>query len=67
MTTDEQLMASYMKGFNDELDSLPEQTEFNSNLELKAYNIGRLDAWAGDDVASVNYQSKEQIIEHIRK
>jgi hypothetical protein len=66
MTTDEQLMSSYMKGFNDELDSLPEQTEFNSNLELKAYNIGRLDAWAGDDVESIRNQTTQQIINNIR-
>lgn len=63
---DKILLEIYRKGFNDELDGKKER-KYNGHLETRAYNLGRIDAIVGDDCRSVDYQSKEQILESIKK
>lgn len=66
MITDEQLFVAYEQGFNDELDGNNAKTKFNSCAEKYAYNVGVLDAWAGDDVTSIRNESKEEIIYRLK-
>lgn len=63
---DEHLLGVYMFGFNDELNNSQDRG-FESLLERRAYNLGRLDALVGDDVRSVDYKSNAEIINQIRK
>ena len=63
---DKELLETYMWGFNDELDG--RIIMWNPNpLLLRAYNLGRDDALIGDDVASSDLQTNEQILNRIRK
>lgn len=64
--SDEYLLGVYMVGFDDELNNSQDRS-FESLLERRAYNLGRLDALLGDDVRSVDYQSNAEIINQIRK
>ena len=52
-------------GFSDELDDVL-SIKFNSELENRAYNLGRVHAIVGDDVKSVDYLSDEEIIKLIK-
>jgi len=63
---DKELLETYMWGFNDELDGRVRMWNPNPLL-LRAYNLGRDDALIGDDVASSDLQTKEQILNRIRK
>jgi hypothetical protein len=63
---DEYLLGVYMFGFNDELNNSQDRS-FESLLERRAYNLGRLDALVGDDVRSVDYKTNTEIINQIRK
>jgi hypothetical protein len=64
--SDEYLLGVYMFGFNDELNNSKDRS-FESLLEKRAYNLGRLDALVGDDVRSVDYKSNSEIVNKIRK
>ena len=64
--TDSELLQIYMTGFNDELYRLKNKI-FTSTLKQRAYTIGRMDAIAGDDVSSVDEQSDEDILKHIKE
>jgi hypothetical protein len=64
--SDEYLLGVYMFGFNDELNNSHDRG-FESLLEKRAYNLGRLDALVGDDVSSVDYKSNSEIVNKIRK
>ena len=64
--SDEELMGCYMHGFMDELDNNLNY-DFESPIKNKAYNLGRAHAFVGDDVRSVDYLSREEIINIIRK
>jgi hypothetical protein len=63
---DKILLDIYMEGFSDELDGKKERN-YKAHYEMRAYNLGRLDALVGDDCRSVDYQSNEQILEKIKK
>ena len=66
MTTDDNIYKWYMRGFEDELQG---STMFLSGqqLELKAYKMGCMHAIVGDDVRSVDYLSKKQIIKMVKE
>lgn len=64
--SDDELMGCYMHGFMDELDN-NQDYDFGSPIKNKAYNMGRGHALVGDDCRSVDYLSKEEIINMIRK
>jgi len=64
--SDEELMSCYIHGFMDELDN-NQDYDFDSPIKNRAYNIGRAHAFVGDDVRSVDYLSREEIINMIRK
>jgi hypothetical protein len=66
MVTNKELLKIYMQGFNDELNSKTSANQYD-DLKQRAYNLGRIDAIAGDDVSSVDLQSKEEILDKIRK
>jgi len=63
---DKELLETYMWGFNDELDGRTRMWNPNPLL-LRAYNLGRDDALIGDDVASSDLQTNEEILNRIRK
>jgi hypothetical protein len=54
---DQELMAAYNMGW---------QCELKPELQ-KAFNIGRMDYIAGDDVSSVDLQTEEEILSKLRK
>lgn len=64
--SDEELLGYFMQGFEDELYGLDEKT-YDASLKQRAYNLGRLDAIAGDDITSIDYKSNQDIINQIRK
>jgi len=66
--SDEELIETYMLGFEHELEG-EEDIKFylgDHPLKSKAYYTGRLDAFYGDDNPNLDYQSKEEIIKMIR-
>lgn len=63
--SDKVLSTVYMWGFDDELKNRPQTVRLTSSL-LRAYTIGRGDALVGDDVASINYRSTEEILCELR-
>lgn len=62
MTTnvDNILLENYWNGWQDKL---PVPTGYDTKI---AYEIGKADFWAGDDVKSIDLQTEEQIIEKIK-
>lgn len=64
----EALYKMYMMGFQNELDgkTLTNISDFDNGLK-SAYVLGCQDAIIGDDVRSVDYRTKEEIIESIKK
>ena len=65
--TDENILKVYLKGFNDELNSVFDNSKVNPNLDGKAYNLGGLHAIVGDDVSSIRNLSDKQVLEIIKK
>lgn len=63
--TDEQLIEVYMKGFVDSLHDTPPQP-FETSLEQKAYQLGRIDALIGDEIEEHDYQTNKEILSQIR-
>ena len=63
--TDEQLLEVYMKGFVDSLYNTHPQP-FETSLEQKAYQLGRIDALIGDEIEEHDYQTNEEILSQIR-
>lgn len=63
MITDKILLETYMMGFSDELEG--ETREFEDSLMNRAYELGRVDAFIGDEVRSVDYQSDEHLLKRI--
>lgn len=64
--SDDELMGCYMHGFMDELDNNVEY-DFGSPIKNKAYGLGRSHAFIGDDVRSVDYLSRQEIINMIKQ
>lgn len=60
--TDNYLLYYYRKGFNDELNGIGNM----SNMELKAYILGRQHALIGDDVSSIDLLTEEEILKQIK-
>lgn len=58
------LLDTYMWGYNDELDDKIRMWNPNPLL-IKAYNLGRIDAKAGDDVKSIDQQTNDEILNRI--
>lgn len=63
---DKILLDIYREGFNDELNGKKERN-YKGHHEMRAYNLGRIDAIVGDDCRSVDYQTEEQVLEKIYK
>lgn len=63
MINDKILLETYMLGFSDELEG--ETREFENPILMRAYELGKVDAFVGDDVMSVNYQSDEHLLKRI--
>jgi hypothetical protein len=64
MEDEEELLEIYLLGFEHELCG-SEATIFDNKLHQTAYQIGRDDAFIGDDVMSNDYRSKEEILMQI--
>jgi hypothetical protein len=64
--SDELLLDYYKKGWKDCANGNKEQ-KFQDQLLQRAYSIGWCDFIVGDDVSSVDMQTDEQILKHIRK
>lgn len=60
-----ELLNIYQIGFNDELTGSP-YAAYDIEIKQRAYNLGRLDAICGDDVTSLDMQTDEEILQHIR-
>ncbi len=58
------LLQTYMIGFSDELKG--ETREFQDPILMRAYELGKVDAFVGDDVRSVDYQSDEHLLKRIK-
>jgi hypothetical protein len=58
------LLETYMIGFSDELEG--KTREFEDQMLMRAYELGKVDAFVGDDVMSVNYQSDEHLLKRIK-
>jgi hypothetical protein len=58
------LLQTYMIGFSDELKG--ETREFQDPMLIRAYELGKVDAFVGDDVRSVDYQSDEHLLKRIK-
>jgi hypothetical protein len=56
----------YMLGFAEELDGRYDKTNYNGFMQI-AYDMGRGDALAGDDIPSLDYQTDEEILARIKK
>jgi len=65
MINDKILLETYMLGFSDELEG--ETREFEDSMLMRAYELGKVDAFVGDDVRSVDYQSDEHLLKRIYK
>jgi ABC-type amino acid transport substrate-binding protein len=63
MINDKILLETYMLGFSDELEG--ETREFEDSMLMRAYELGRIDAFVGDDVRSIDYQSDEHLLKRI--
>ena len=57
------LLETYMLGFSDELEG--KTREFEESMLMRAYELGRIDAFVGDDVRSIDYQSDEHLLKRI--
>ena len=57
------LLETYMLGFSNELEG--ETREFEDSMLMRAYELGRIDAFVGDDVRSIDYQSDEHLLKRI--
>lgn len=66
METDEELMKIYWRGWHNELDSITPLEKLDTELKQRAYDLGKIDAIMGDDVSSIDMQSKEEILKSIR-
>lgn len=66
MYSTETLWEWYLKGFDDELNGTS-STSSNFMIYNLAYSMGATDAFAGDDVSSVDEKSKSEIIEDIKR
>jgi hypothetical protein len=64
-TSDKKLLEYYKLGWTDNCNGKTEK-RFDNPILQRAYIIGWLDFMAGDDVSSVDEQTNEQIIRHIR-
>jgi hypothetical protein len=63
MINDKILLETYMLGFSDELEG--ETREFEDSMLMRAYELGRIDAFVGEDVRSIDYQSDEHLLKRI--
>lgn len=63
MIDNKTLLETYMLGFSDELEG--ETREFEDSMLMRAYKLGRIDAFVGDDVRSIDYQSDEHLLKRI--
>lgn len=57
------LLETYMLGFSDELEG--DTREFEDSMLMRAYELGRIDAFVGEDVRSIDYQSDEHLLKRI--
>lgn len=62
MVNDKLLLKYYMLSFNHELDNVQKEIKLFNVECKKAYELGRIDAIAGDDVSSVDLQTTEEIL-----
>ena len=66
MNMENKLKDLYLKGFNDELHDKKPIDWFSSDVEKRAYFIGRSDAVVGDDVPSNDYRTWDDILKEIK-
>ena len=63
---DVKLLEYYKMGWNDCADNNKEK-KFKDKLLQRAYTIGWLDFIVGDDVSSVDMQTEQDILKHIKQ
>ena len=63
---DEKLLEYYNMGWHDCAENNKEK-KFENKLIQRAYTIGWLDFIAGDDVSSVDMQTEQDILKHIKQ
>ena len=61
-----EILEIYNLGFHNELWDKTHQT-YDSKIKQTAYDVGRMDAIAGDDVSSVDLQTEDEIMDNIIK
>ena len=64
--SDADLLKIYLQGFNDELNGKLNPPPGNE-LKKRAYQVGRADAIAGDDITSIDLQSDATILRNIKE
>lgn len=65
MLNDKELLEWYWKGWNDELDGTTSTIE--NKYAIKAYKLGALHAYVGDDVTSIDLLSNAEILDMIKQ
>lgn len=60
------LISWYNIGWKDEMRMKPQNTDQETLLERRAYDIGRIEYRIGDDNPNIDLQTEQEIITHIR-
>jgi hypothetical protein len=63
--TDDELIETYILGFNDELSGRL-RSPYNNPMLIRIYNMGRRDTVIGDGIISFDGQKKEEILKRIK-
>jgi hypothetical protein len=74
VVTDKELLEIYYNGWDNELNTKSKSMHFDNKkkaiyldkLKQRAYDLGRVDAFAGDEVSSIDLQSDEEILKSIK-
>jgi hypothetical protein len=64
--SDEELLEIYETGWHDALSLGKTWRSYPTKLQERAYKLGGLDARAGDDVSSIDFQTDEEILKSIK-
>ncbi len=64
--SDEELLEIYETGWHDALSPGKTWRSYPTKLQERAYKLGGIDARAGDDVTSIDFQTDEEILKSIK-
>lgn len=59
-----EIIGVYHLGFNDELNGVNKEHEYEG-IHKTAYKLGKINAFVGDEITKLDYQSEEEILKQI--